>query len=70
VVALGYLHTWDEVRVSSRLPATITGGYCFCSAGWLKEVYETISGASVGAEILETVKRGGQRCRLEVRLKA
>jgi hypothetical protein len=48
----------------------LSTSYCFCSAGWLKEVYETISGASVGVEILETVKRGGQRCRFEVRLKA
>jgi hypothetical protein len=48
----------------------LSASYCFCSAGWLEEVYETVSGGPVGVEILETVKRGGPRCRFEVRLKA
>ncbi len=52
------------------LDEPLSTSYCFCSAGWLKEVYETVSGAPVSVEILETVKRGGQRCRFEVTLKA
>jgi hypothetical protein len=48
----------------------LSASYCFCSAGWLKEVYETVSGKPVSVEILETVKRGGQRCRFEVKLGA
>jgi hypothetical protein len=48
----------------------LSASYCFCSAGWLKEVYETVSEKPVTVAILETVKRGGQRCRFEVRLSA
>jgi len=36
--------------------------------GELQEVYETVSGGPVSVEILETVKRGGSRCRFEVKL--
>ncbi len=50
------------------LEEPLSKSYCFCSAGWLKEVYETVSGGPVSVEILETVKRGGQRCRFEVKL--
>jgi len=46
----------------------LSKSYCFCSAGWLHEVYETVTGGPVSVEILETVKRGGQRCRFEVKL--
>lgn len=46
----------------------LSRSYCFCSAGWLKEIYETVSGGPVSVEILETVKRGGSRCRFEVKL--
>jgi hypothetical protein len=48
----------------------LSASYCFCSAGWLKEVYETVSEKPVTVQIVETVKRGGQRCRFEVRLGA
>lgn len=48
----------------------LSASYCFCSAGWLEEVYETVSGKQVTVEILETVKRGGQRCRFNVKLSA
>jgi predicted hydrocarbon binding protein len=48
----------------------LSASYCFCSAGWLKEVYETVSGRPVTVEIVETVKRGGQRCRFHVKLNA
>ena len=46
----------------------LSSSYCFCSAGWLKEVFETVSGRAVAVEILETVKRGAPRCRFEVKL--
>jgi hypothetical protein len=48
----------------------LSASYCFCSAGWLKEVYETVTGKAVAVEILETVKRGGQQCRFNVVIKA
>ena len=54
----------------SDLQEPLSASYCFCSAGWLKEVYEAVSARPVTVEILETVKRGGQRCRFEVKLNA
>ncbi len=44
--------------------------YCNCSAGWLKELYETVTGKPVTVEVIETVKRGGQACRFNVILSA
>ncbi len=54
----------------AELKEPLSASYCFCSAGWLKEVYETVSGKSVSVEILETVKRGGKLCRFNVKLSA
>ena len=53
----------DVVKVSyprcfcplvAELKEPLSASYCFCSAGWLKEVYETVSGKPVTVEILET----------------
>ncbi len=44
--------------------------YCHCSVGWLKEMYETVTGKPVTVEVLETVKRGGKACRFNVELMA
>ena len=54
----------------AELKEPLSASYCFCSAGWLKEVYETVSGKPVTVEILETVKRGGAVCRFNVKLSA
>jgi len=54
----------------AELKEPLSASYCFCSAGWLKAVYETVSGKPVTVEILETVKRGGKLCRFNVRLSA
>lgn len=44
--------------------------YCACSLGWLKEMYETVTGKPVTVQALETIKRGGKACRFEVTLSA
>ena len=54
----------------AELKEPLSASYCFCSAGWLREVYETVSGKPVTVEILETVKRGGKLCRFNVKLSA
>jgi hypothetical protein len=66
VVAVTYPKCFCPLVADLEEP--LSTSYCFCSAGWLKEVYETVSGGPVSVEILETVKRGGQRCRFEVKL--
>jgi predicted hydrocarbon binding protein len=47
-----------------RLPDT----YCYCSRGWLKEMFETVHGEPVEVELLESIKRGGEQCSFTVRL--
>ena len=49
---------------------TLSPTYCECSIGWLKEMFETVSGKPVTVTALETVKRGGKVCRFEVKLSA
>jgi hypothetical protein len=40
--------------------------YCYCSQGWLKEMFETVVAHPVAVTIHETVKRGGPICRFTV----
>ncbi len=48
----------------SRLPDT----YCFCSLGWMKEMFETVLKRPVEVELHESIKRGGKCCRFTVHL--
>jgi len=54
----------------SEMEQPISATYCDCSVGWLKEMYETVTGGPVNVEVLETVKRGGKACRFNVTVKA
>jgi len=49
---------------SSRLP----DDYCLCSRGWLKEMFETVTGKPVEVELRHSIKRGADSCRFTVRL--
>ena len=49
---------------SERLPDT----FCYCSRGWMKEVFETIVEKPVDVNLIESVKRGGEACRFTVRI--
>jgi hypothetical protein len=49
---------------SARLPDT----YCICSLGWMRETFEAVIGRPVDVTLVESVKRGGQRCRFTVQL--
>jgi predicted hydrocarbon binding protein len=68
VIKVSYPRCFCPLVAESKEP--LSASYCFCSAGWLKEVYETVSGKPVTVEILETVKRGGKLCRFDVTLSA
>jgi predicted hydrocarbon binding protein len=41
-----------------RLPDT----YCYCSRGWLKEMFETVTANPVDVELLQSIKRGAEQC--------
>jgi predicted hydrocarbon binding protein len=49
-------------------PAQLPETYCLCSCGWLKEMFETVTGTPVDVRLLESVKRGADRCAFTVRL--
>lgn len=42
--------------------------YCLCSTGWMKEVFEGVTGATAEVELKETLLRGGKRCRFDISL--
>lgn len=48
----------------ARLPRT----YCFCSVGWVREVFETVAQAPVRVELIQSIKQGAPSCRFLVRL--
>jgi hypothetical protein len=68
VVKVKYPHCYCPL--ASEIKEALSPTYCNCSVGWLKEMYETVTGKPVRVEVLETVKRGGQACRFDVILTA
>ena len=51
---------------AGRTPAD----FCNCTLGWQEEVFSTVTGKPVAAEIEETVLRGGKRCSFRITVKA
>ena len=49
-------------------PARLPDTYCYCSLGWMKETFGTVVGKPVDVELVESIKRGGQKCRFTIRL--
>ncbi len=49
-------------------PARLPDTYCTCSLGWMKETFEAVLGRSVDVTLVESIKRGGQRCQFLVQL--
>lgn len=47
---------------------TVPPAYCHCSRGWVKEMFETVTGAPCDVELLSSIKRGGTECRFRVRV--
>lgn len=47
-----------------RLPDT----YCYCSRGWLQEMFEEVVGSPVAVTLTESIKRGSQKCRFTILL--
>ena len=53
--SLGARERWDR-------------SYCTCSLGWMKETFEAVMGRPVDVTLVESVKRGGQRCQFMIQL--
>lgn len=54
--------------IRHRLDAGISPSFCYCSAGWFRQIWEGILGYPVRVEILETVLKGDPFCRFAVYL--
>jgi predicted hydrocarbon binding protein len=39
---------------------------CYCSVGWQKEIYETITGKPVNVKVTESILKGGERCSFDI----
>jgi predicted hydrocarbon binding protein len=49
-------------------PARLPDTYCYCSLGWMKEMFGTVVGRPVEVELVESIKRGAERCRFTIRM--
>ena len=45
------------------------GILCYCSEGFAERMFSVVVGAPVRAEVVESILRGGQRCRYRVQLR-
>ena len=45
-----------------------SGTFCMCSQGWMKEVFETVSGKKVNVELEKTILRGSDCCAFKMTL--
>lgn len=49
-------------------PDILPETYCFCSQGWIYEIFETAAQKPVKVETIQTVKRGASSCKFIIRL--
>jgi len=49
-------------------PEGLSGTYCYCSVGYVREMFRTALGTPVSVELLESLKRGGKQCRFKIAL--
>jgi predicted hydrocarbon binding protein len=55
-------------QLNEEISKQLGDTHCYCSRGWLMEMFEVVTGKPVEVELLESIKRGGLRCRFVVRL--
>jgi predicted hydrocarbon binding protein len=49
-------------------PSDLSGTYCHCSVGYVREMFSSSTDQKVEVELLESVKRGGKRCRFKIKV--
>ena len=47
-------------------PVDLSPTYCQCSAGYVKESFERVTGSPCRVEVLETLRSGGSACRFKI----
>ena len=67
----GVIRIFDKKRETCFCPfidkSFITSDtMCYCSIGWQKEIYETVTGKPVNVKVTEAILKGGERCSFEI----
>ena len=52
----------------SSFAGTVPSSYCNCSRGWMKEMFETVTGKPCDVALLSSIMRGDKECRLVVQV--
>lgn len=61
---------WCLCPLVEKGPEGLSGTFCECSVGYVREMFTQITGKPVQVELLESLKRGGKRCRFKISLTA
>ena len=43
-----------------------TAALCYCSEGFAEKMFSTVSGVRVSAKVIESIRKGGERCKYEI----
>jgi hypothetical protein len=47
-------------------PAGLSGTYCLCSLGYVRDLFEQTFGTKVDIELVDSVLKGGKRCKFKI----
>ena len=59
---------WCLCPLVERGPAGLSGTFCECSVGYVRQMFTEIACKPVRVELLESLKRGGRGCRFRIDL--
>ncbi|MEW6364151.1 MAG: DUF6144 family protein [Acidobacteriota bacterium] len=51
-------------------PKGLSASYCLCSVGYIQELFSRAFGQPVTVELLDSVFRGGKRCKFKIEVAA
>ncbi len=57
---------WCLCAFVAKGPEGLSGTYCQCSVGYVREMFSQLAGKQVKVELLESLKRGGKACRFKI----
>lgn len=57
---------WCLCAFVAKGPEDLSGTYCQCSVGYVREMFSQLAGKPVTVELLESLKRGGKACRFKI----
>jgi predicted hydrocarbon binding protein len=61
-----YCSLFRKNKKNSKVLEEIPSSFCYCSKGWLKELFENVFESKVEIEILETIIGGGIICKFRI----